>query len=293
VSWRDVITGGSFGQFFRVASDLSTDISMKQALSVYYITYNEEQRLPESIARVQGWADEIIVVDSGSQDRTREIAEKAGARFVHRDWEGFAYQKAYAAGLCRNDWVLDLDADEVLSDELVANIRALFSETLPEGVAGYRMRWVLSPPDPRHPFRHDKTKKILRLYNRQRAAIHPTAHSNDDRPRVREGRVLDLKGDVLHRTLISLEQMEKKYCQLSSEQARFFVQKGRSISTPRLMVEFPLKFLKYYLVHRQILNGWFGFSVSIVAANRNFMRLAKAKELQMLEAVAKSSDKAS
>jgi hypothetical protein len=94
--------------------------------------------------------------------------------------------------------------------------------------------------------------------------------------------VLDLKGDVLHRTLISLEQMERKYCQLSSEQARFIVASGRKISAGRLFAEFPLKFLKYYLVHRQVLNGWFGLSVAITGANRNFMRLAKAKELQML-----------
>lgn len=255
---------------------------MKLPLSVYYITQNEELRLPESLARLSGWVDEIIVVDSGSTDRTREIAEAAGARFVHHDWQGFACQKAFAASLCRNDWVLDLDADEVLSDRLVGNIQALFSRPVAEDIAGFRMRWVLSQPDARHPFRHDKSKWILRLYHRRRAAIQPEQDSNDDRPRVRAGRVLDLKGDVLHRTLISLEQMERKYCQLSSEQARFLAKKGRKISSSRLFVEFPLKFLKYYLIHRQILNGWFGLSVAITAANRNFMRLAKARELQML-----------
>lgn len=249
---------------------------MKLPLSVYYITLNEEQRLPESLNKVKEWADEIIVVDSGSNDRTCEIAKAAGARVFYRDWDGFASQKAYAASLCTNDWVLDLDADEVLSDKLVNNIKNLFSKPVSPDIAGYRMRWVLSPPTPKHPFQHDKPKKILRLYNRKCAAIHAEKHSNDDRPRVHKGKVLELKGDVLHRTLISLEQMEKKYMQLSSEQARFLHKKGRRISTPRLMVEFPLKFLKYYLVHRQVLNGWFGFSVSIVAANRNFMRLAKS-----------------
>jgi len=255
---------------------------MTLPVSVYYITQDEELRLPESLAKVGGWADEIIVVDSGSVDRTRELAEAAGARVVHHQWQGFACQKAYAASLCRNDWVLDLDADEVLSDRLVENIRNLFANSISEDVAGFRMRWVLSQPVPGHPFRHDKTKKILRLYHRKRAAIVAEKDSNNDRPQVRQGRVLDLKGDVLHRTLISLEQMERKYCQLSTEQARFMASKGRKISSGRLFVEFPLKFLKYYLLHRQILNGWYGLSVSITAANRNFMRLAKAKELQLL-----------
>ncbi|AXS84393.1 glycosyltransferase family 2 protein [Marinobacter sp. Arc7-DN-1] len=260
---------------------------MKLPLSVYYITQDEELRLPESLAKVAGWVDEIIVVDSGSTDRTREIAEAAGARFVHNDWQGFACQKAFAASLCRNDWVLDLDADEVLSGELVSNIKGLFSKPVDADIAGFRMRWVLSQPDPRHPFRHDKSKKILRLYNRNKAVIEAEKDSNNDRPQVKHGRVLDLKGDVLHRTLISLEQMERKYCQLSTEQARFLAEKGRKISSPRLFAEFPLKFLKYYLVHRQILNGWFGLSVAITAANRNFMRLAKARELQMLAALEK------
>ena len=126
------------------------------------------------------------------------------------------------------------------------------------------------------------SKKILRLYNRNKAVIEPEKDSNNDRPQVKAGRVVELKGDVLHRTLISLEQMERKYCQLSTEQARFLAAKGRRISSARLFAEFPVKFLKYYLLHRQILNGWFGLSVSITAANRNFMRLAKAREMQML-----------
>jgi len=255
---------------------------MKLPLSVYYITQNEELRLPESLAKVTGWVDEIIVVDSGSTDKTKEIAESSGAQFVHNHWQGFACQKAYAASLCRNDWVLDLDADEVLSDELVANIKTLFEKPIPGNIAGYRMRWVLSPPKPGHPFKHDRNKKILRLYNRTRAAIEAETDSNNDRPQVSEGKVLYLKGDVLHRTLISLEQLEKKYCQLSTEQARFLVSKNRKISSGRLFAEFPLKFLKYYLIRGQFRNGWFGFSIAITSANRNFMRLAKAKEMQML-----------
>lgn len=258
---------------------------MPEPLSVYFITLNEEARLGRALAKVVGLADEIIVVDSGSDDGTQAIAESFGAKFVHHDWQGFACQKAYAASLCRNHWVLDLDADEVLSDELVANIHERFARPQSADLAGYRMRWVLSQPMPGHPFRHDKPKKILRLYDRRKAAILPEPNSNDDRPRVREGRVEFLPGDVLHQTLVSLEQMERKYLKLSSEQARFLAAKGRRISGARLAVEFPLKFLKYYLIHRQVLNGWYGLSVSVVAANRNFMRLAKARELQMQAAL--------
>jgi|SRR5690554_3041546 len=263
---------------------------MKLPLSVYYITLNEEDRLPESLEKVRDWADEIIVVDSGSTDRTCELAEAAGARVVYREWEGFASQKAYAASLCANDWVLDLDADEVLSDTVVRNIKGLFARPISPDIAGYRMRWVLSPPNPEHPFQHDRKKWILRLYNRQRARIQPERDSNNDRPVVLAGAVKAIEGDVLHRTVISLEQAERKFCQLSSEQARFMMRKGRKISNTRLALEFPLKFLKYYLLRGQYRNGWFGFSYSVVSANRNFMRLAKARELQMLAKIYDSRD---
>ncbi|MDX1802175.1 MAG: glycosyltransferase family 2 protein, partial [Marinobacter sp.] len=251
-------------------------------VSVYFITKNEALRLPEALRQVVGWADEVIVVDSGSTDETVAIAERFGARVVFHEWQGFACQKAYAASLCRNDWVLDLDADEVLSEQLVDSIKALFCAPIPDDMAGYRMRWVLAQPLPGHPFRHDKPKKILRLYHRQRAAIIPEPGSNNDRPQVRQGKVGFLTGDVRHRTLVSLAQMEQKYVQLSTEQAHFMAAKGRHISSARLAAEFPLKFLKYYVVHRQFMNGWFGLSVSIVAANRNFMRLAKAREIELL-----------
>lgn len=253
-----------------------------QPISVYFITLNEELRLPESLAQVVDWADEVIVVDSGSTDGTEAIANACGARFIRHPWQGFACQKAYAASLCRNPWVLDLDADEVLSDALVANIRKRFAEPQPPELAGYEMRWVLSQPQAGHPFRYDKPQRILRLYNRNKASIAAEPGSNDDRPKVHEGRVEFLPGDVLHRTLVDLGQIERKYIQLSDEQAGFLAHKGRSISSLRLVLEFPLKFLKYYLLRGQFRNGWYGFSLSILGANRNFMRLAKARELQML-----------
>ncbi len=256
---------------------------MKLPLSVYYITLNEEQRLPESLEKVRGWVDEIIVVDSGSTDHTREVAEAAGARVVHREWEGFAVQKSFAESLCSNDWVLNLDADEVLSDKLVGSIKKQFSDSIPSDIAGFSFRWKVRPPMPGHPFRHDKTHVLLRLYHTSRAGFVSEKHSIHDRPKPHTGRVVRLKGDVYHKTLISLEQLEKKYCKMSSDQACHLVVKGRNISAIRLYSEFPVKFLRYYFLHRQILNGWFGFSVSITAANRNFMRLAKAKELQMIE----------
>lgn len=252
-------------------------------LSVYYIVKNEESRLAESLEKVVGLTDDLIVVDSGSTDRTVEIAESFGAKVIFHEWQGFSMQKAYAAGCCRNDWVLDLDADEVLSDELVERIRQTLRRPDLELFAGFKMRWVHVPPFPGHPMKYAPHQHILRFYNRKRAAIDAQPHSNNDRPQVISGKVGFLKGDVYHKALLSLTQIEKKYVALSTDQAADYVQRGRKISGLRLIAEFPLKFLKYYFFYGHFRNGWYGYSIAVVSSYRNFMRLAKAREEKLLK----------
>ena len=96
-------------------------------LSVYLITKNEEQRLEKTLAQAAKVADEIVVVDSGSTDNTLKIAESFGAKTLHHDWVSYCEQKNFAEQQCANDWVLMLDADEVLSEELVEEINRLKS----------------------------------------------------------------------------------------------------------------------------------------------------------------------
>src|SRR2546430_9345346 len=94
----------------------------RATLSVAIVTLNEEANLPRTFASV-AWADEIVIVDSGSTDATREIAQSYGAQFVSEPWRGFAAQKNFALLLCTSDWVLSLDADEAVSPELAASIQ--------------------------------------------------------------------------------------------------------------------------------------------------------------------------
>jgi len=254
-------------------------------LSVYYIVKDEETRLAESLEKVVELTDDLVVVDSGSTDRTVEIAESFGARVVFHEWKGFAVQKAYAANLCENDWVLDLDADEILSDELVENIKQALQWTDLEEFAGFKMRWVYVPPFLGHPRKYAPHQHILRFYNRKKAMIDPRPHCNNDRPQVINGKVGALKGDVYHKALLSLIQLERKYTLLSTDQAEDYAQHERFISVWRILTEFPLKFLKYYFVRGNYRNGWYGYSTSLMSAYRNFMRFAKAREMQMFKRV--------
>ena len=108
-------------------------------ISAVIITRNEERNLERALASLAAVADEVIVVDSGSTDRTREIAERAGARFVAHAWEGYAPQKNFAANQAHHDWILSIDADERLSIELADEIVKWKSTTLPALGAAYSM----------------------------------------------------------------------------------------------------------------------------------------------------------
>ena len=92
-------------------------------ISAYIVTLNEEKRLGKTLQALKKVADEIFVIDSGSTDKTQKIAEKYGAKFLFHKWKNISAQKHYGQELCQNDWVLSLDADEVLSPELIAEIK--------------------------------------------------------------------------------------------------------------------------------------------------------------------------
>ena len=113
----------------------------RSTLSVALITLNEEDNLPRTLASVR-FADEVVVIDSGSTDRTVEIARSFGAKVFSEDWKGFALQKNSAIDKCVGTWVLSLDADEELTEELQAEIREMLEadeRTTPQ-VDGYRLR---------------------------------------------------------------------------------------------------------------------------------------------------------
>src|ERR1700756_179010 len=103
---------------------------MRKTLSVAIITRNEEANLERTLGSV-AWADEIVVVDSGSDDRTEEIARSYRSRFYLEEWKGFAAQKNSALEKCTGDWILSLDADEALSDELAKEIWGLLERDPP------------------------------------------------------------------------------------------------------------------------------------------------------------------
>ena len=172
---------------------------MPATLSVAIVALNEEANLGRVLESVR-WADEIVLVDSGSTDRTCDIAKEYGARVIHEPWRGYTGQKNYALELCTKDWVLSLDADEEVSPQLAEEIRGVLAA--PQPLGGYSVprknlfmgRWMRYGgfyPDPK-----------LRLFRRGMA--YSTGRDPHDRFEMKSGERGRLRGALIHHTYPTL-----------------------------------------------------------------------------------------
>ena len=263
-------------------------------ISAVIITLNEERRLPRALESL-AVADEILVVDSGSTDRTREIAARHGARVISHPWEGYARQKNFAAAQAKFPWVLSIDADEVVTPELAGELRQI-KENGPGDAAGFRMprlawyrgRWIRHSgwyPDPK-----------LRLYDRRRGRwVGDYVH---ERVEV-DGPVRALRGDLQHFTCDSLAEHFRttdRYTTLAAQEAyngqgghggettaicretpsicRF----GRWIwpqAIPMMLAGPPWKFLETYCFRQGFRDGFPGLVIAAMAGYYVFQKYAK------------------
>ena len=246
----------------------------KLPVSVFVIARNEADRIPLTIRSVRDWVDEVVVIDSGSGDDTVQVAESLGARVVFNEWSGYGPQKVFGEGLCRNDWLLNLDADEEITPDLAREIQALFSGEPP--CTAYRLRIL-----PLHNFQirghpWTSTQHQVRLYRKSAAGFKDSPVH--DSVVVREGRTATLRGMVNHRSFRSLAHHVEKVNSYSSAQAENLHGKGRNPSALELVVVPPLAFLKQFLLRREFVNGIDGVIVSYMYAFQRFIRLAKTRE---------------
>ncbi|MGF1445658.1 MAG: glycosyltransferase family 2 protein [Pikeienuella sp.] len=243
--------------------------SPRLPVSAFLITLDEAERLPRAIASLD-FCDEIVVVDSGSRDGTQEIARAAGARVVHRDWEGYGPQKAHAERLCRNDWVLNIDADEWVTPQLAAELKTLFAENAPPPAA-YRLPILTVYPGDERPRPFADDYRVVRFYHR--AIGRYRAHPVFDRVEV-VGRARPLRGPLWHAPVLDWAHFVAKENRYTSFQA-VAARRDRRWLRLRLVVEFPLAFLKFYFLRRHVFGGSKGFAFAMIAAFGRWLRIAK------------------
>jgi glycosyltransferase involved in cell wall biosynthesis len=245
-------------------------------ISATIVTLNEERNIARAMASLKPCVDEIVVVDSGSSDRTREIAAELGARVVREEWRGYAEQKNFGAACAANDWVLSIDADEELTPELAAEIQALRAGGDHGGVGGWSMprrarylgRWILHSgwyPD-----------RKIRLYHRGRGAwkgerVHESVEV--------AGAVGALRGDLLHFTCDSLSQHVATIDRYTSLAAQALAESGKPVGFRRLVFDPPWTFIRSYFFQCGFLDGTHGFVIAAMAGFYTFLKYAKAREM--------------
>ena len=250
-------------------------------ISAYIVTLNEEKRLGKTLQALKKVADEIFVIDSGSTDKTQKIAEKYGAKFVFHKWKNISAQKHYGQELCHNDWVLSLDADEVLSPELIAEIKEKMKK--PEADA-YKMKICDMLPGDKKPRWLAKTYNQVRLYNRKKNNMPDDL--THDRVVVGEGAVVEqLEAKVFHYSYVSLTQIWFKLNMYTDELVKVAIKEGRYYTRFRLYTEFPRQFLVYYFKKRYFLYGTCGFWMATTYAYFRFLKIAKWFEWKALNSV--------
>ena len=240
-------------------------------ISATIITFNEERNIARVIESLR-CCDEILVLDSGYQDRTVEIATKLGAHVVEASWHGYAAQKNIAAELAQHDWVLSLDADESLSEALEAEIWQIKKAgpkfdgyTVPR-LAQYLGRWILHSgwyPD-----------RKVRLFDRRKAKwVGEFVHESVEV----EGSVGHLKSNLLHFTCNSLSEHLRSMDSYTTLAAQEIVSRGKAVGLTDLLIDPPWTFFRTYVLKRGFLDGTEGLSIAYMAALYNFLKYSKAR----------------
>ena len=260
-------------------------MSITQKISAFIITKNEESRIAKAINSIKDLVEEIIVVESGSTDDTVKISQKLGAKVVHNDWPGYAQQKAFAESLCTNPWILNLDADEELSESLRNEIAYIFASELQDRYKGYSINFVIMHRKDVKPRWFAPSNRFIRLYNRNFVSFgNNTAFSTRDAVSFNNGvsqkrAVHPLHHPAFHYSGVSLEQLVAKANFYSSEQARDMIQNKRTPSKIRVCSEFFICFLKSFFIRRYFVFGYNGFVDSVIFAFARFLRAAKSREM--------------
>jgi glycosyltransferase involved in cell wall biosynthesis len=246
----------------------------KLPISVCIISGAEGHRIGKCLESVVDWVEEIIVVlDDRAEDNTEEVVTQHGGRVYREPWKGHIAQKNSAAAKAQQPWILGLDADEVVSPELRHRIEATFRGK-PEVHAAYRFprcteyfgRWI------RHGDWYPDYQ--TRLWQRGKA----TWGGFDPHDKlIPEGTVGKLRGDLLHLSMDSYEQMISKTIAYADDFARYCVNERKRVTILELYLRPVFRFIRSYVLRLGFLDGWQGYSIAWMAAFYTFLRYAKAR----------------
>ena len=243
------------------------------------ITFNEEENIRAACESV-AWANEILVVDSQSTDRTREIAEECGARVIKRAWPGFALQKQFAADEAAHEWIFSLDADERVSEELQHSVEDILYTNEEKLADGYRIarrsfymgRWIRGGGwYPNYQ---------LRLYRKSKG-VWKGAHIHESVKMPEGARVETLQGDILHYSIRDAahhnRMIGERYAPLA---ARQMYEEGRRTSPLRIATAGTTAFIRSFILKGGFRDGLAGYAIARFAAHNAYLKHLLLWEMQ-------------
>lgn len=254
---------------------LVMQVESRPPLSAYIRTLNEARMVADVVRAALKIADEVVIVDSGSTDGTQELAREAGARVLEHEWLGNGHQKRLAEDHCRHDWLLDLDADEIVSEALAAEIRTLFQGGEPP-LKIYRTMLALAPPVGK-PWRDFGLQVRHKLYDRR--VVRAPAHKAWDQFEIPDGvSVGRLSEPVLHYAFTGAAQFMDKLNRNSTVRAEALPLKSKPYLAARIVLGFPFYFAKKYFLQQYFRGGVYGFALASMSAYGRWLRDVKMWE---------------
>ncbi|MBU6140349.1 MAG: glycosyltransferase family 2 protein [Proteobacteria bacterium] len=248
-------------------------------ISVFIITKNEGDRIEQVIDAAKKIADEILVIDSGSSDDTCKIAAQAGAKVLFNQWQGYGQQKIFGENECRNNWVLNIDADEEISPELCTEIREIFSKKIDDKIAGFRIKIVNKFRFETHPRKWAYYYNQFRLYNKNLAGFKNSSVHDSVEARSPKHEILQLKNIIYHQSFRSYSHWIDKLNSYSQMQAQDAFLKDKNPSILKIFFTPFFAFLKSYFVRRYFIYGFEGLIYSSLFAFSRFAKAIKTREL--------------
>lgn len=251
-------------------------------LSVVIITRDEERSIARCLGSLQGIADEVILVDSGSTDRTRAIAQEHGAQVVERAWKGYSDQKNFANGLASHPFILSLDADEALSDELRADIarrkkvgfRGAYRLKRLTNYCGSWVRYGGWYPDAK-----------VRLFPKEGVEWRGD-HVHEELVLPAGVGITELQGDLLHFSYHSVQDHRDRIERYSTLHARAMHENGKRAPLWKLLLAPAFKFVQGYVLLLGFLDGAAGWRIATLSARAVRLKYAKLRLLQQGHAIA-------
>lgn len=249
---------------------------MSIKISGVIITFNEEQNIVRCIDSLQGIVDEVVVIDSYSEDKTKELVLSKGVTFIEHKFHGHIEQKNFALSQCNSDYVLSLDADEAISEELKIEILQVKNNcnqdaySMPR-LSNYCGKWI------RHCGWYPDKK--IRLFNRKKGVWGGT-NPHDKVVMQDPKKVGYLKGDILHYTMNSIEDHIKQLNSFTSIGAQTAYREGKRSNLLYIIFSPILKFFKSYFLQKGFLDGYYGFIICSISSFASFIKYVKLKEYQ-------------